>query len=93
MSHPIPGHDYTEKHNQESNKEYKKRVREGTKKVIAKKMKKAVDNLGPVKKWKDKDGYHAYAEKHDVYDQFASAGDRKYRIGEWKKESVNWKNK
>jgi hypothetical protein len=39
MSHPVPGHDYTEKHNEETNKEYKSRVKEGTKKKVASKMK------------------------------------------------------
>ena len=62
------------------------------KKHLAKKMK-AVDHLGKIEKWKDKDGYHAYVPKHDLYDQFSSAGDRKYRIGEWKKEAPHWKNK
>lgn len=39
MSHPLLGHDYTEKHNEESEKEYRARVRKGMRASIAHKMK------------------------------------------------------
>lgn len=34
MSHPIPGHDYSEQHNRESNKEYSARRKEGSKSKV-----------------------------------------------------------
>jgi len=65
------------------------------KKTIAKKMSKnkagALQDLGKIETWKDKNGYHANVPKFGVYDQFATAADRKFRIGEWKKEK--WKTK
>lgn len=41
MSHPLVGHDYTEKSSDESNKEYKKRAKAGmsVKSKVASKMK------------------------------------------------------
>lgn len=51
---------------------------------------KVLDHLGKVEMWKDKHGYHAYSPKHDVYDQFATASDRKWRVGGWKKEAKQW---
>lgn len=48
------------------------------------------DYLGKVEMWKDKHGYHAYSKKHDVYDQFATAEDRKWRTNLWKKEAKQW---
>lgn len=45
MSHPIPGHDYSERHNEESSKEYKQR-KSKTLKQVASKMKTKKPSMG-----------------------------------------------
>ena len=50
MSHPVPGHDYTEKAKDETEKEYRKRAKIGmsVKSKVADKMPHGYKNKGPM---------------------------------------------